>query len=684
MKPGLAACCALAACRGAPARQEPRAVTSAANVAVRAPAASPIPAQSGEALAAPIIASLGDTAVIALPAPGFDALTREQRLLAYWLSQAGNAGDAIAYDQSYRWNLQIVGLVRGILTHPQAVPEGLVPRIREYARQIYLNHGVHDDTTERKFTPPFSFAELGTAALAAQAAGAEFGLKPGTSLAASLRELQGPMFDPAIDPVRTNKAPQGGQDPLLASAVNFYEGVSLRQLAGFRDHYPLNSRLVNENGKLTEQIYREVQPGLAADRLVRVTAALEQAARLASGTQLQSIGDLIAYFRSGDPDLFRASQREWLKEASTVDYILGFIESYADPRGQKGLWEGFTGFEDKSRTEALKKLASAAQYFEDADPWPAEYKRQSIQVPAASALIVVGGSGDNRPQSFAGVNLPNENAEREKYGSKSFLLPGLDDAVAQVRSLRIAFEFAPPALAAELVRCRPQLRFALVAFHEIVGHASGRVSRKLADAHLDPADLLKENYNTLEEARADLVAHWHAADPKTRELGLIPDAACQALYPQFATGEWLISLANIPSGDRVEEDHLRGDQLMIWWFMQKGAVAERAIAGKRYLVVIDPAKWRAAAGGLLALLQDLKARGDAAQLKTLVHAHATHLNTVWRDDVIARIAALHVPRRVLALPPVLAPVLVDGIVVDAAAQPVRDLDARILADWSWF
>ncbi|GAC1337905.1 MAG: dihydrofolate reductase [Myxococcales bacterium] len=671
--------------------------------ASRSPAAAApdVPARADEeAPGAAIIATLGETAVIALPAPGFDQLPRDQRLLAYWLGRAGSAGDAIAYEQSYRHNLPIVRLLRGILTHAQAVPAEVLPPLREYARALYLHHGVHDDLTGRKVVPRLRPAELRAAALAARAAGGDLGLSPGASLEAFLRELEGPVFDPAQDALRTDKAPANGGDPLRASAVNFYEGVGLKDLATFRDRFPLNSRLVKEDGRLVEQVYRAGQPqgrgrkgaqaepavpaGLAAERLARSGAALEQAMQLAGGAQLRGLRELAAYLRTGEPDRFRASQREWLKEATPVDYILGFVETYADPRGQKALWEGFVGYQDAPRTETVRRLAAAAQYFEDAKPWPAAYKRQGIAVPAAAALWLAAGSGDNRPQSFAGVNLPNENAEREKFGSKSFLLPGYDDAVAQVRSAALTREFAPPALADALVRCRSQQRFALVAFHEIVGHASGRVSSALADARLDPADVLQEGYNTLEEARADLVGHWHAGDPRTKEIGLLPDSRCQDLYPQYATTEWLLSLANVPEGDRVEEDHLRGDQLMTWWFTSKGAIAAQTLGGKRYLVVADAARWRAAAGELLALLQDLKARGDRAQLKALLDAHASRLDPGLRDEVIGRIRSLRVPRRVLALSPVLRPVLADGVAVDATAEPVRDLDAQILADWAGF
>ena len=663
----LLACCALA-CRTGP-QPAPRASGVPVSEAPMPPLSRGPPPN--------LLATDGDVAVLALSAPGFAALPREQRLLAYWLAQAANAGDSIAVDQGYRHNLQVVRLLRGILTHPQAVQPALLPPLRAFARAIYLNHGLHDAETGQKLQPPLTPADLRQAALAAQAAGAELGM-PASRLELELRALEGPIFDPRVDPLRTSRA---GPDPLTASAVNLYGGVALKDLQGFTERYPLNSRLVKEQGKLTELVARAGPPaGLYADKLARVVAALDQALPYAISTgQRLGLEQLIASFRSGEPDRFRDSQREWLKEAASVDYVLGFIETYADPRGLKALFEGFVGIEDKPRSAPLQQLSLSAQYFEERMPWAAEWKRAQVRPPAAAAYQVLAASGENRPQSFSGVNLPNDQAERERLGAKSLLVPSFDEAVAEVRGKALARVFDPPPLGEALARCLPQQRFAQLAFHEMIGHASGKVSSTMRG---DPSAALGASYQTLEEARADLVAHWLAADPRTREIGLLPDLRCQQLYPQYATTQWFTYVAHVASGDRVEEDHQRADQLMIWWFTGKGAIAERQIAGKRYLVVTDPARWHSAAGELLALLQNIKSTGHAARLRDLVELHASRLDTRWRDEVIARLKALGVPRRVDGLPPVLRPVLADGKVVDAAAEPVTDLDAQVLADWA--
>ncbi len=63
-------------------------------------------------------------------------------------------------------------------------------------------------------------------------------------------------FDPAVDPIVTNKTPGPGKDILQASANNLYSGVSMADLKGFVEKNGLNSRLVKRDGKLVEEVYK--------------------------------------------------------------------------------------------------------------------------------------------------------------------------------------------------------------------------------------------------------------------------------------------------------------------------------------------------------------------------------------------------------------------------------------------
>jgi dipeptidyl-peptidase-3 len=75
-----------------------------------------------------------------------------------------------------------------------------------------------------------------------------------------LTDLTKPIFDPNFQPMLIVKNPPNGQDPLEASAVNYYSGVTLKDLMGFTEHYALNSRLVKQDGHLVEEVYRAGTP----------------------------------------------------------------------------------------------------------------------------------------------------------------------------------------------------------------------------------------------------------------------------------------------------------------------------------------------------------------------------------------------------------------------------------------
>ena len=661
------------ACKSAqtpPRPAQPPAVTAAAKEAAHAEA------QAGSG-GAQVLATVDDTAVMALTGPGFDQLSREDRLLAYWLSQAARAGDAIAWDQGYRHNLTVARLVRGLLSRPDSLPEGLLPRLRLYARRLYLNRGMHDAATEAKLVPPFDAAELRQAAMAAQAAGADLGLL-GNSLEPALRGLDGPLFDPAIDPVRTSRAP--GEDRLRMSAVNLYSGIERKDLIGFQERYPVNSRLAKEAGKVVEQVYRAglsaspgvaaIASGLHAARLSRAADALEQAAQHAREGQRGSLLKLARSLRTGSEADLRAAQELSSPLTPAVDELIGFFGPHADPRGVKGVWLGLVGFQDVERTASLRRLAEAAAQFEARSPWPDEFKRKDSRPPVVEALVLAAAAGAARPEPFLGLQLAP--ARRGHAAGKAVLVPGLDDAAAAARDVRATAELAPPEVAADLVRCRGQLRFAAAALHEVIGHAAGAEESLLSGEHAA----------TLEEARAELVAHFHLGDPKLNELGPLVDKTCQEFWPQLAAVGWLSSLASVPVGDRLDSVELRAVQLQLWWFTQRRAVVPRKTAGKTVLTVPDAALFHKAAASLLSLLQTIQSTGDVALLRGLVDTHAAKLDPVLRDEIVSRLDAVGIPRRVAALPPTLRPVVENGAVVDARAAAVSDLDAQILEDWA--
>ncbi len=462
------------ACTSAPPVKEAP-VPAAAPAPVAAPVAQPPQPIAGPPLPAfdaQPAAKLGEVngiVVLGLGAPQFASLSRDQRLVAWFAAQAAAAGDPIAAEQGYRNNLPVIRLLRGILSRPQAVSSGLLPRIRAFARAVYLNHGLHDTETGRKLTPPFSAAELRFAALSASASGADLGFA-GVGIEYATRALEGPLFDPRVDARRTVH----GSD-LTASAVNFYDGVTQRDLMSFTERAPLNSRLVKQGGVVSERTYRLP---VAAD-------ALDRALPYSAPPQRAVFETLAAFFRSGEPSQLEAAQRAWADAFGPVDALAGFFDTSADPRGRKALFGAVVGMADRERTAALDRVRLRNR---------------------GEALFLVAASGASRPLRTHALTAE----------TKAALFGAALDAEASVRGDAVIAALAEPGLVRDLQRCAPALGFAHLALREL-SRAPVQISAVLA------------------EALADAEAHVRSGGA----LELLPDPRCRELWPQFVATEWL-------------------------------------------------------------------------------------------------------------------------------------------------
>ena len=653
----LVAFSALCACSPAPT---PR------TAAVEAPRVE-APAATGPVERARRLDQIGDVLVVSYPPTGFERLTAEQRALAYHLSAAALAGDPLFTRQTSPFALPAQDVVRQILSSTAPLEPALRAKLVQYRKLLFVHHGLHDKQRSRKFEPPLSRAEFEQAAHAASVA-----VTP---------ELLAAMFDPAVLPMIVDKTPGAGRDPIQASASTHYDGVTRKELEGYEEQFPLNGRIVKRSGKLVEEVYRagdaNTPPGAGAAELGRVVEHLSAALPLAPPEQRRALELLIEYLRTGDNERFRQHDIEWLGHNFPVDYIFGFTETYLDPRQRKGSFEAFVAIADPAHDPPLQALAQNAAYFEQKLPWPAQYKRDVFRPPAAAAATVLAATGDAGPFTFGGVNLPNPQELRQRYGTKNFITASVVDARQEVTGDRMIEEFAPEEDRAELIRCRAYIPYAAIGFHEVTGHGSGKVEPSLKD---DPARLLAPYYSTMEEGRADLVADYLTGDPKTIEIGVLPDAGCARIIPAAKSMRLLTNFLEVPVGDRIEEDHVRAGFIELGVLRDQGAIVPQRRGDETYFVVPDPAAWRAGVATLLAEHQRIKATGDKAALAALVEKYGTRLDTTLRDEVIARHQALHLPERIATIPPLLTAVRDEsGQVRDARAEQVSSLDDYIEA-----
>jgi dipeptidyl-peptidase-3 len=150
-------------------------------------------------------------------------------------------------------------------------------------------------------------------------------------LVSEVDALSQSLFDAQFEPLITAKSPSGGKDIIQSSANNFYFGVSLADLTNFTEHYRLNSRVVRENGRLIEQVYRagtpdgRAPPGLYAQYLKKANESLDKARAYADPAQAKVISDLIRYYQTGEYKDWLQFDTDWVQNNEPVDFANGFI-----------------------------------------------------------------------------------------------------------------------------------------------------------------------------------------------------------------------------------------------------------------------------------------------------------------------------------------------------------------------
>jgi dipeptidyl-peptidase III len=627
-----------------------------------------------------LLERVGEAAVVQLYADGFDALPRGQKILVWHLYQAALAGRDIYYDQRYAPSLAIRDVLEEIVTHPAGLDPGTLEEIVRYTKLFWLNSGPHNNLTARKFVMTCAPAAFREAAHTAARAGARFPLADDETLDALLDRLDPILFNPAVDPVVTSKSPEGGQDILEASANNLYVGVRMEDLKGVDERHPLNSRLVKRDGQLVEEVYRI---GERYDREIRaIVGHLGAAIPYATPPMAEALRALIRFYETGRNEDRIAYDIAWVNDRdSPVDTINGFVEVYLDARGMKGAWEALVYYVNQEKTAGIRRLAAAAQWFEDRMPWAPEYRKQGVRGVTANAIDVVVESGESGPITPIGINLPNDQAIREHHGSKSVSLSNVNVAYDKSTLPEFRREFAWSDEEAARAEKWSSLAGELTTdLHEVIGHGSGRVSPRLAGP---PQAALREQYSSIEEARADLVALYFVAEPKLAELGLLAaedqDEVVAAEYEGY-TRNALVQLRRVREGAHLEEDHMRNRQMIVHWLMAHSAAIEvRRREGKTYYVMVDATAFREGVGRLLAEVQRLKSEGDYDAAKALVETYGVRFDPALRDEVVARVERLNMPSYTGFVQPKLTPVRdAQGAIVDVEISYPLDLTAQML------
>ncbi len=620
-----------------------------------------------------------------LPA-ALNGLQSAERVFVYYLFRASLPGNRICTDQMHKDGLTVQHIFQTIFDHEATllarskqknsalgalnVPK-FMQEVKTYLVYLWANHGQYFERehADEKRTP----ARLGLHLLSKEHITKVLTVLDEKGLAEQVEELAAVIFDHTYQP--TGTVPNS----IEKSARNFYApGFTERDYQAL----PIESRAaLNTYGTL-----ETTRDGIKMPRVVpyavhgkygqelAVSAywlqkAYEHAAKhpaLFDEHLIKSLEYIIVFVQTGDEEYFKKHSIEWLKTKSNVDYCFGFIETYDDPKNQRGSFQA----EATVRTITLDSLSAILPSIEKQLPVDTAFKRdlsaKDVALPNASINTKIFGTGHLGPvKNTAAYCLPNYEEIRAAYGSKQVIYPsgkGLGAMINPYLSRRLFFTKAQADWLDEHDQDRTFLHDLWdvhCILHETLGHGSGRLAyhtctaeelqmrhdtaHKVGDVIPVTSDNLADflvGYDAaIEELRAEIIALYVSITHLSElvERGLLTDWYNRIgrvklekwlMYHMLETGLMRWQLQQ-DSSTEISGDHARANVTITNYVIEAGGarIVEEQFEheGKEYTVialeVTDMTKAMKAVEKLLAEVQRIKSTGDGVAAKKLIETY---------------------------------------------------------------
>ncbi|KAK3335550.1 putative dipeptidylpeptidase III [Cercophora scortea] len=437
----------------------------------------------------------------------FEALTDKQKRYSHFISRASFAGNRIVLRQVSPESEPIYDFIIALqkasggdwkaLAEKAGVDEAGLTAFLQYAAQFLGNSGNYKSFGDSKFLPRCDeqvFAALASTSPDAEkhykaTAGAIFSTdKPGLLHLGFLDDGHMTTYYPdspgitkdEIEAVakwmqktgllpentRLRKTEDGVFELLIASAKTSIpsEGGDI----GKDTEYKITDGPLD--GKTIKLVYGDYAPEMAA-----ITGYIKKAAENAENETQEKMH--LAYAKSFDEGsllAFKESQRYWIRDQGpAVESNIGFIETYRDPAGVRGEWEGFAAIVNLERTKAFEELVRSAPALIPLLPWTNDFEKDKFLSPDFTSLEVLSFCGSGIP---AGINIPNYDDIRQQEGFKNVSLGNVLSAKAPNEKIPFIAEAD-----LELYQKYRDAAFEVqVGLHELTGHGCGKLLQETA------------------------------------------------------------------------------------------------------------------------------------------------------------------------------------------------------------
>ncbi|KAK4944423.1 hypothetical protein LTR10_016097 [Elasticomyces elasticus] len=442
-------------------------------------------------------------------APHFAALSPKQKRYAHHLSRASFYGTRVTLAQVSPESPAIYDLILALhracggeykkLAEKSSVPEADITLWLEYAAQFLGNCGNYKGFGDVKFLPkvsPETLKKLCSVngeckdlhAKATETGGGIYETKD-TALMHFGYPEDGHMSTYYPDSPTITKEEISIVGEVLEEKKLLIENTRLRKtgsgdfevlIASGIANPPVDARDLGETstidlkGKLAGRTVTLVY-GDYLNEMAKIALEIKKARKEAANeTEEKMLDEYARSFGTGSIQGFVESQRYWIKNKKPViETDIGFVETYRDPHGVRGEWEGFVAMVNQERTRAFGKLVDAAPKMIPKLPWSSEFEKDQFLSPDFTSLEVLSFAGSGIP---AGINIPNYDFIRQNEGFKNVSLGNVLSAKAPNEPIPFIREEDD-----ELYRKYRDPAFEVqVGIHELLGHGCGKLLQETA------------------------------------------------------------------------------------------------------------------------------------------------------------------------------------------------------------